>query len=120
MARVFYVHWDRQEGLEAVKTLRAQGHRVTFHHSTEPGAGARAWRTIRATPPDAIAVSLDRLPSHGRRVAAVTKQYKALRDVPVIFTGGTKEKRDMARREFPQARWCAAASLGRAIDACLP
>jgi CheY-like chemotaxis protein len=107
MARIFYVHWNRDEAMETVRSLRDEGHIVIFHHSTEEGAGAEAWKSIRAKPPDAIIVSLSRLPSHGRRIAAVTTEYKALRDVPVIFVGGEDEKVAVARQEFPKARFCA-------------
>ncbi len=36
---------------------------------------------LKEAPPDALVISLARLPSHGRRVAAVTKEYKKLREV---------------------------------------
>lgn len=115
MARIFYVHWNKDEGMETVRALRDESHVVIFHFSTEEGAGAEAWKSIRAQPPDAIVVSLTRLPSHGRRIAAVTTQYKALRDVSVIFVGGEDEKVAVAKKEFPRARFCAPAALIRTI-----
>lgn len=116
MARVFYVHWNKDEGMETVRVLRGAGHTALFHYSTEEGAGAGAWRNIRAKPPDAIVVSLARLPSHGRRIAAVTTQYKALRTVPIVFVGGEKEKVAEARKEFPGALFCKAGGLLKTID----
>ncbi len=32
MARVFYVHWRRDEALGHVRALRAAGHSVRYHH----------------------------------------------------------------------------------------
>jgi hypothetical protein len=120
MARLFYVHWDQEEGMATVRALRAEGHTVVFHHRTEEGAGAQAWKQIRAKPPDAIVISLSRLPSHGRRIAAVTSQYKALRAVPVVFVGGESEKVAVARKEFPGASFCSEQGLSTTIAGALP
>lgn len=119
MARVFYVHWNKEEGTETVRLLREVGHTVIFHYNTESGAGAEAWRSIRASPPDAIVVSLSRLPSHGRRIAAVTTQYKALRNVPVVFVGGEKEKVAVAKKEFPQGTFCTPTALPKSLESVL-
>lgn len=105
MARIFYVHWNRAEALVTVRALRAAGHVVVPHHSTEEGAGDAAWRSLRTKPPDALVVSLDRLPSHGRRIAAVIHETKSLRELPVVFVGGAPDKVTRARQEFPRARF---------------
>lgn len=115
MARVFYVHWNKAEGLETVRGLREAGHTVAFHHRTEEGAGADAWKSIKARPPDALVISLERLPSHGRRIAAVTTETKKLRDVPVIFVGGEAEKVEIARQQFPAARFIGPAALVKTL-----
>ena len=107
MARLFYVHWNRNEALEAVRALRAARHEVRYEHED----GARVWALVKADPPDVLVVSLDRLPSHGRRTAAVTKQVKALRTLPVVFVGGEEAKVDVARKEFPKAAFCSAEKL---------
>jgi CheY-like chemotaxis protein len=115
MARLIYVHWNKDEGMVAVRALRAAGHTVLFHHSTEEGAGARAWKSIKSKPPDAIVISLERLPSHGRRIAAVTLETKKLRDVPVVFVGGAPDKVQVARAEFPGATFTTQAGLAAAV-----
>ena len=48
MARVFYVHWNREEALAAVRELRAAGHSVRYHADT----GAEAWQLLKDPPPD--------------------------------------------------------------------
>ena len=84
MARIFYVHWHEDEALSTVRTLRAAGHSVDYHWSS----GEQAWRLLKNAPPDALVISLDRLPSHGRAVAEGTTASKRLRDLPLIFVGG--------------------------------
>jgi CheY-like chemotaxis protein len=116
MARVFYVHWNKEEALATVRALRERGYAVVCHFSTEEGAGAEAWRAIKERPPDALVVSLERLPSHGRRVAAVVHETKRLREVPVIFVGGAPDKVDRARQEFPDARFTTQGRLPAALD----
>jgi CheY-like chemotaxis protein len=116
MARVLYVHWNKDEGMVTVRALRAAGHTVVFHHSTEEGAGAQAWKSIKAKPPDALVISLDRLPSHGRRIAAVTRETKKLRDLPVVFVGGAPDKVATARSEFPAATFTTAGKLAGVVE----
>ncbi len=97
--------------METVAELRDAGHTVIAHYSTEDGAGEAAWKKIKASPPDALVISLVRLPSHGRQIAAVTTEFKKLKAVPVIFVDGEKDKIDAAREQFPKARCVSAGTL---------
>lgn len=115
MARVFYVHWNKEEALGAARGLRAMGHRVVCHWDD----GAEAWRLLRETPPDVLVVSLERLPSHGRRVAAVTRETKRLRALPIVFVDGEAEKVGVARAQFPGSEFCAAGGVRGAIARAL-
>lgn len=116
MARLYYVHWDKAEALATVRALRDAGHVVRYHWDTSPGAGARAWKQLKSSPPDVLVVNLDRLPSHGRRVAAVKRETKRLADLPVVFVGGARDKVARARSEFPEARFTTAGRLAATID----
>ena len=78
--------------------------------------GAAAWKRIKASPPDAIVISLSRLPSHGRRVAAVTRETKALRQVPIVFVDGSEEKIAVAEKEFPEATFTTGSKLSRILS----
>lgn len=111
MARLFYVHWNKAEALETVRRLRDAGHTVVHHYSTEEGAGADAWKQIKSRPPDALVISLVRLPSHGRRIAAVTLETKRLRDVPIAFVDGEIEKVKVAKAQFPKATFTTSGRL---------
>jgi CheY-like chemotaxis protein len=111
MSRLFYVHWNKEEALVTVRELRAAGHVVRYHAES----GEEAWKLLKQSPPDLLVVSLARLPSHGRRVAAVTKETKKLRDLPILFVGGEPEKVKVAREEFLAASFCSPEDLIEAI-----
>jgi hypothetical protein len=108
VARVFYLHWNREEALEHVRALRRAGHTVSCHYSTRQPPKIRSL-------PDACVISLARLPSHGRAVAEWFREAKARLAVPLIFVGGAEEKVAQTRRRFPDARYCAPAELTKVI-----
>jgi CheY-like chemotaxis protein len=116
MARAFYVHWHEAEAFETVRRLRAAGHTVEFHWDS----GAEAWRLLKEAPPDALVISLARLPSHGRRVAEVVCASKRLRDLPIIFVDGEPDKVETTRAKFPAARFCTAAKLNGVLKRVRP
>ena len=112
--RIFFVHWKRQEAKPVVKSLRDHGH-VVVHH-WDPDLGNQTWTKFKQRPPGALVVSLDHLPSHGRRVAAVTKETKRLSEIPVIFVGGARDKLPAAKREFPRATFTTEPELVSVLD----
>lgn len=115
MARLFFIHWNKSEALELVRALRDAGHSVRYHYDD----GAEAWALLKETPPDALVISLARLPSHGRRVAAVTTEFRKLRDLPVVFVDGEREKVAVARKEFPRSEFTTAEEMVHAIERAL-
>ena len=120
MARVFYVHWHKEEAADTVKELREAGHTVNVHWDVTQGAGNDAWNKIRATPPEALVISLAKLPSHGRRIASVTVETKKLRDVPVIFVDGEKDKIAVAKQQFPEAKFISGKKLLSVLEKIKP
>jgi len=113
VARVFYLHWNRDEALEQARALRRAGHTVTCHYSTQQPPKVRSL-------PDACVISLARLPSHGRAVAEWFRESKARRAVPLIFVGGAEEKVAQTRRGFPDALYSAPAELTKVIARACP
>lgn len=107
MARVFYIHWDKDEAMAGARGLREAGHSVRY----EAEDGGAVWKELKKSRPDALVVSLAKLPSHGRRVAAATLENKTLADIPVIFVGGEDEKVAETRKQFPGATYCSWAQL---------
>jgi hypothetical protein len=116
MARIFFVHWNESEATGAAEALKTAGHTVTCHWDT----GKDGWRKLKDTPPDAVVISLDRLPSHGRGVAAGMSDFKQLRSVPLIFVGGVADKVQATRIKFPSATYCAADELNTALRKLRP
>jgi hypothetical protein len=110
-ARLFYVHWDKDEALAASRGLREAGFNVRY----EAESGDTAWKEVKKTPPDALVISLAKLPSHGRRVASVTRETKNLQDLRVIFVGGEDGVVADTRKEFPEAIYCSWAQLKQTL-----
>lgn len=98
MARLLLVHWNAAEAGERAVRLAQLGHQVETLDS-----GGEVLRRVRAFDPQGLVISLERLPSHGRAVAAVLRQRKASRHLPIVFVGGAPEKSARLRREIPDA-----------------
>lgn len=116
MVRIYYVHWDRVECLADVQVLRDAGHRVRHQWRSETGEGAKVWNEVKRTPPDVLVISLDRLPADGRRIAAVTREVRSLRDLPLVFVGGDEATLETARNEFPSARFVTRETLVETVE----
>ncbi len=113
MARIFYVHWNQEELEPRVAALRAAGHDVIAHASTETVA------KIAEPYPDAVVISLDRLPSHGRAVAEWFWEAKKRQGIPILFAGGQPHKVAATRHKFPHAFFCATEELPAILDQVL-
>lgn len=105
MADVFYLHWNEDEARDHAAELAAAGHAVRHHAST----GERLRMGDRM--PEALVISLDRLPSHGRAVAEWFWEAKKRRTIPLVVVGGTPEKAAAMRARFPAAVYCAREQL---------
>ena len=107
MARIFYVHWNESEALERIAPMTEAGHDVCAHWSTDISP------SLKGELPDAVVISLDRLPSHGRAVAEWFWEAKSRRQIPIVFEGGKPDKVAVARETFSEARVC---ETGRVAD----
>jgi CheY-like chemotaxis protein len=96
---LFLIHWNQSEAEELAQPLREAG----WHVELEAEDGARAGQSIKQNLPDAVAIYLTRLPSHGAHTAAYLRETKSTRDIPVIFVGGTPEKIEAAKAKVPDA-----------------
>src|SRR6266516_2500422 len=101
MPKLFYLHWNREELEARLRPLEAAGHQALGH--TTPGEPPRLGDFV----PDAVIISLDRLPSHGRHVAEWFWEAKKRRSIPILFVGGKPDKRAEAQGQFPEAVFCA-------------
>jgi hypothetical protein len=101
MKKIFYLHWNEAEAKTHIAPLVAAGYEVACHWSTKEHA------QFGDTLPDAVVISLDRLPSHGRAVAEWFWEAKKRQHIPIIFAGGQPDKVKATKAKFPQAIFCA-------------
>ena len=106
--RVFYVHWNEEECKARIKALRSARHVVRGHWSMTEHAA------LKDPLPDALVISLDRLPSHGRQIAEWLWEAKKRQHIPIVFEGGAADKVAVTKQKFPRAVFCAS---GKAADA---
>ncbi len=110
MSRLLYIHWNKEEAEERVRALEGGGHTVDWHSSTEEHV------KLPDPLPDAVVISLERLPSHGRQIAEYIWEAKKRRHVPILFVGGAPEKMAVAKKQFPQAIFCTPSVLPRELS----
>lgn len=98
--KIFYLQYNEAEAKARKKLLEENSHNVLAHWSTEvaPKMGAEL--------PDAVVISLENLPSHGRAVAEWFWGAKKRQSIPLIFVGGLPEKVTVAKKQFPKAKFC--------------
>lgn len=100
MADIIYLHWHAGEAAAHVRPLKAAGHRVRTLASVDAAAD------FITSSPDALVISLDRLPSHGQAVAAVFWEAKKRHQTPIVFVGGATDKVRAAQAKFKTAIFC--------------
>lgn len=105
MARVYFVHWNEEEATERTADLIAAGHEVRLHWSSDH---AGKWGEYV---PDAVIISLDRLPSHGRAIAEWVWEAKKRQSIPIIFAGGAEDKIAATKAKYPRAVFCSSAKV---------
>lgn len=106
-SRVFLVQWDAPSAEARAAALRADGWEV----EVESQDGARAYRLIRATPPDVVVIDLARKPSHGRETAHALRTLKATRHLPIVFVDGTEEAVEKTQAKVAEAVFTTSAEL---------
>jgi CheY-like chemotaxis protein len=116
MPRLLLVDWDEASAAARAAELRASGHEVLV---LTKGANFKSFQTVDAAPPDLIVICLDRLPSHGRAVAASLHERKSTRRVPLVFAGGEAPKVLATRPLFPWATYVAWEKFAAAIPKAL-
>ena len=99
MNRIQFIHWKPAEANGRVGELEAAGFQVTF----EPFQGPPTLKRLRADPPDAVVIDLNRMPSQGRDVAFLLRQSKSSRGLPLVFVGGDPEKVAKIEAMLPDA-----------------
>ena len=83
--------------------------------SAYPALGPRAFREIRANPPDAIVIDLTELPSYGRTMGVLLREQKGTRNIPLVFLKGDPEKAARVREVLPEAAFATWPNVAPAI-----
>ena len=110
--RIRLIHWKAVEAEE--KASRMTGYEVDvgpFEHD--------AMLKLRQNPPDVLIIDLTRLPSQGRDIALNLRQFKAMRQVPLVFAGGDPAKLERIKALLPDAIYCTWDEIGGAIQQAL-
>ncbi len=113
MAKIFYLHWNEAEAKARIAPLIKAGYEVACHWSMEEHA------QFGETLPDAVVISLDRLPSHGRAVAEWFWEAKKRQHIPIIYAGGQPDKVKTTKTKFPKAIFCASEDVPAVLERTL-
>jgi hypothetical protein len=113
MAKVFYLHWDKAELKARIAPLIKAGYEVTYLWSTETHV------KFGEALPEAVVISLDRLPSHGRAVAEWLWEAKKRQHIPLIFAGGQPAKVKATKAKFPKAIFCTTEQVFAVVERVL-
>ncbi|HVE16001.1 MAG TPA: hypothetical protein VNB29_04660, partial [Chthoniobacterales bacterium] len=109
--RVVVIHYELPEAAALANRLRREG------VDAEPcrGLGAKAFRHLRADPPDTVLIDLMRMPSYGKALGALIRETKSTRSIPLVFLEGDPEKTSRVRETFPDAVFAPLARLAPAL-----
>ena len=97
--RLFYIHWNPSEAEAQASLFRDDGWDVRVEVKDRD----RASRRILGDPPDVVVISLTRLPSDGREVAAYIRSRKGGGEVPIVFVDGAEDAVEKAAVKVPAA-----------------
>jgi len=104
---IFLIHWKATEAHSYAAELRSSGWEV----EVESEDGEKAYRRIKANPPDAVVICLSWLASHGRDVARSLRDVKATSEVPIAFVDGGEETVRKTRSVVPDATFTVGSEL---------
>lgn len=83
--------------------------------SLEYRPGPSLFRKLRAHPPAAVVIGLDRLPMQGRDVAVALRTGRHTRKIAIVFAGGDPAKVNRIRELLPDATYTSWEDVGVAL-----
>lgn len=108
--RVILLHWKSSEIEELAGLLK--GFEVQ-KYAPVSGEGMKGLSAFAV--PDALVVSLDRMPSHGHAVAWHYHSRTLTRHVPIVFAGGAADKVEKVREAMPFASYCSWTDVAKTV-----
>jgi hypothetical protein len=116
MKTVKLILWNADEARERALLLTTAGYSV----DAKIPSGLKSVQLLQENPPDAVVIDLARLPSQGRDIGLLLRQYKQTRNVPLVFVDGDLIKVERIKKLLPDAiyaRWTnILSSLKNGID----
>jgi hypothetical protein len=116
MGRVVVLHFNPPNLDKRIARLTAAGHTV---QALLP-KGPDDLKALRADPPDAFVVDLDRRPSEGRSIGVVLRRYASTRPVPLVFAGGDDDQVARVRDLLPDATYTSWGRVRGAVSKATP
>jgi DNA-binding response OmpR family regulator len=98
--KLYLINWNAKEAEQAAKTIRSTGWEISGIESKD---GGKAYKAIKASPPDAVVVYLTSKPSHGWETAKALRETAATRHIPILFVGGMGKLTAEMKLEMPDA-----------------
>jgi hypothetical protein len=99
MKNIKLILWNSGEAQARALVLTAAGYRI----DASIPAGLKSVRLLGENPPDVVVVDLSRLPSQGRDIALLLRQYKSTRNIPLVFVDGDPIKVERIKKLLPDA-----------------
>ena len=114
MARIRIVHGPKGEPGPEADRLREAGHDIAAG-----GMTPAVMKQLRASPPDAVIIDLDRGFSFGRDIAIWLRQAKSSRSVPIVFVEGDAAKLTRLKAQLPDATYTSRGRIRSAVKTAL-
>jgi CheY-like chemotaxis protein len=112
VSRAVVVHYAPAEAGVIAERIRREG----FEADVCPARGAPCVSAIRENPPDVIVIDLIRMPSYGRWIAALLRQQRSTRMIPLVFVEGDPEKARLVRKLLPDAVFTSLDRIGASLE----
>ena len=111
MDAIRYIDWNKDEIEGRTTRLRQLGYSVeaaVFDNLS--------LQKMKAVPPAAVVISLDRRPSQGRDIAMLLRKTRATRFSPLVLVGGHPDKVQDIREHLPDAVYTDWETIGEALQ----
>lgn len=111
MYKIFLVHLKEEAARDQVARLEDLGFVVDYEIFSRS-----VMKKLGETPPDAILVDLDHIPSAARDIGLSLRKNKGTRVIPLVFVGGEPAKADGVRELLPDATYAQWDSITHSLE----
>ncbi len=111
MYKIFLVHLKEEAARDQVARLEDLGFVVDYEIFSRS-----VMKKLGETPPDAILVDLDHIPSAARDICLSLRKNKGTRVIPLVFVGGEPAKADGVRELLPDAKYAQWDSITHSLE----